>query len=205
MAWCTILSVWNGAHLDPFLCLQKGRVCGRVGHRVMLMKRSNVCSRTCHRTEASALHRLKPVEVFERQLSAALFHRSQMRAGSISSLSDGGAGSGSSSGSSTTPRQFRLPGVAPVWSLSVHSFCKVIHRVKNGFRYVGWNKSIKKHILKFSLKPQKRSNEWWFILTIQNPVSVFLSPLYFSSFHVSLHFILSVYKTTVIYRPHPVL
>lgn len=65
MWWCTIWSVCNGAHLYPFLRLQKRGVCGRIRHRVMLMRRSNVCSRTCHRTQASALHLLETVEVIK--------------------------------------------------------------------------------------------------------------------------------------------
>lgn len=50
-------------HLYPFLCLPKRGVCGRLGRRVMLMRRSYVCNRTCHWRRGSALQVLKPVDV----------------------------------------------------------------------------------------------------------------------------------------------
>lgn len=107
MRWCTRWSVCHGANLYPFLCLLKRGVCGRVGHRVMLMRWSNVCSRTCHRTEGSASHLLTPVEVL-----------------------NGSGALRKSTADSWEPRRSarsrmggwqRLPGVAPVWSLSADS------------------------------------------------------------------------------------
>lgn len=50
------------AHLYPCLRLLKRGVCGRVCHRVMLMRRSYVCNRTCHWRRGSALPTIKSLE-----------------------------------------------------------------------------------------------------------------------------------------------
>lgn len=59
-------TIWSGvspcAHLDPFLRLLKRGVCSRLGRRVMLMRRSDACNRTCHWRGGSALQLLKPLE-----------------------------------------------------------------------------------------------------------------------------------------------
>lgn len=140
LRWCTIWSVCNGAHLYPFLCLQKRGVCGRVGHRVMLMRRSNVCSRTCHRTEASALHLLKPVEVFKGSwtLRNSTAVSGEPRRSALCGM--GGVGR------STPPRQFRLPAVASVWSLSANRLRKVIHSEKTASGMMNEIKASKTHL-----------------------------------------------------------
>lgn len=135
MRWCTVWSVCNGAHLYPFLCLQKRGVCGRIGDRLMLMRRSNVCSRTCHRTQASALHLLKTVEVIQ---GSWVLRYSTAVSWELRRSARCRLGGGSSS---TPPRQFRLPGVAPVWSQIADGLRKVIHSLKNDFRSDEWNKS----------------------------------------------------------------
>lgn len=84
------------AHLDPFLRLLKRGVCGRLGRRVMLMRRSDACNRTCHWRGGSALQLLKPLETCAcviffffkgGQLVATLFRQNQPWADSVSPLS----------------------------------------------------------------------------------------------------------------------
>lgn len=54
---------YSVTYLYPFLRLLKRGVCGRLGRRVMLMRLSYVCNRTCHWRRSSALQVLKPVEM----------------------------------------------------------------------------------------------------------------------------------------------
>lgn len=56
----TEFGVSGRTHLYPFLCLLKRGVCGRLGRRVMLMRRSYICNRTGHWRRGSALQVFKP-------------------------------------------------------------------------------------------------------------------------------------------------